>query len=124
MVSVAASAANMRDGPSTRHDILYQLGWHYPLKVLARQGDWLKVRDFENDVGWVHRELTSRSPTFIVKSRRANVRSGPGTNYRVIARVHYGDVMQTLERAGHWVRIRLPAPRKTGWIAHSLLWGW
>lgn len=124
MVSVATNAANMRDGPSTRHDILYQLGWYYPLKILARQGDWLKVRDFENDVGWVHRKLISGSPTFIVKSKRANVRSGPGPNYRVVARVLYGDVMQTIERAGRWVRIRLPESGKTGWVAHSLLWGW
>lgn len=124
MVSIAANVANMRDGPSTRHDILYRLGWYYPLKVLAQQGDWLKVRDFEDDVGWVHRKLTSRSPTFIVKSKRANVRSGPGTNYRVVARVLYGDAMQTIGRAGHWVRIRLPESGKTGWMDHSLLWGW
>lgn len=125
MVSIGASKANMRDGPGTRHDILYELGRYYPLEVVARQGAWLKVRDFEGDIGWVHRKLTRRAPTLIVRNERANVRSGPGTRYRIVARLDYGEIMQRLDRQGRWVKVRLPDHgRQTGWVARSLLWGW
>lgn len=123
MVSIGTPQANMRDGPGTRHEILYELARYYPLKVLARQGNWLKVRDFEGDVGWVHRKLTRTSPTLIVKQDRANVRSGPSTRYRIVTRLGYGEVMQQLGRQGRWVKVRLPQHSRTGWIARSLLWG-
>lgn len=125
MVSIGVGKANMRDGPGTRHEILYELGRHYPLKVLARKGSWLKVRDFEGDLGWVNRTLTRRTPTLIVKNEHANVRSGPGTRYRRVARLDYGEVMQRLGRQGNWVKVRLPdRGKQTGWVARSLLWGW
>lgn len=124
MVSIGVGQANMRDGPGMRHAILYELGRYYPLQVLARSGSWLKVRDFEGDIGWVHRKVTRRTPFLIVKHERANVRSGPGTRHRIVARLEYGEVMQRLDRQGRWVQVRLPDHGKTGWVARSLLWGW
>ena len=50
-VSVVKDGVNMRSGPATSNEILYQLPAGYPLKVLARKGKWLKVSDFENDKG-------------------------------------------------------------------------
>lgn len=124
IVSIAVAQANLRDGPSVRHEILYELGRDYPLKVLGQRGAWLQVRDFEGDVGWLHRKLIRRTPTLIVKHDSANLRSGPGTRYRVVARLDYGEVMQRIERRGRWVKIRLPDRRGlTGWVARSLLWG-
>lgn len=123
MVSVDRPEINMRAGPGTQHEVMWQLARGYPLQVIRTQGDWIQVQDFENDQGWVSRSLTARKPHHIVKSKVANLRNGPGTNHRVLGRLDYGDVLQTLGRQGDWVRVRTGAGQ-TGWVARNLLWGW
>ena len=66
MVSVKGKLVNMRSGPGTRYQVNWQLEKGYPLQIIARKGKWLKVRDFENDQGWISRSVTtstSCSPT-------------------------------------------------------------
>ena len=123
MVSVRSRVLNMRSGPGQNHDVQWQLRKGYPLQVIGRQGNWLKIRDFEDDTGWVSRSLTSRLAHHIVQSRVANVRSGPGTRYRVTGKAIYGEVLRTLEKRPSWVRVERENGAK-GWVSRSLLWGW
>lgn len=123
MISIDRPEVNMRAGASTRHEALWTLSSGYPLAVVGRQGQWYKVRDFENDQGWVYRPLTGTKPHHVVKSKVANIRSGPGTGHRVIGKAGYGEVLRTLGRSGDWVRIRND-DGLAGWVARRLLWGW
>lgn len=123
MVSVKGSTLNMRSGPGVHTDVLWELNRGYPLKVTARKGRWLQVVDFENDRGWVARSLTGSTPHHIVKSRVANMRSGPGTQHRIVDKVEYGEVLRTREKRADWVRVERDSGKK-GWIARRLLWGW
>lgn len=123
MVSVKSSTLNMRSGPGTNHPVIWQIDRGYPLRVIGRKGSWLKVRDFENDLGWVARSLTGKTPHHIVKSKTANIRSGPGTNYRIVGKADYGDLLRTLEKRGQWVKVKRVSGGK-GWVSKNLLWGW
>ncbi|MDP2680464.1 MAG: SH3 domain-containing protein [Rhodoferax sp.] len=123
MVSVAKAQINMRAGAGTQHATLWTLTRGYPLEVTGRQGQWYKVRDFENDVGWVYRPLVGKTPHVVVKSRVANVRSAPGTRSRILGKADHGEVLRTLEHRNDWVRVQREGGLK-GWIARRLLWGW
>ena len=123
LVSVKGSIVNMRSGPGTRTEAIWELSRGYPLRVIGRKGSWLHVRDFEGDSGWVARSLTGSVPYHVVKSTRANLRSGPSTRDRVVARLQHGDVLRTLAKRGGWIRVRLAGGR-TGWVSKGLLWGW
>ena len=123
MVSVARPVINMRTGPGTGYEATWRLNRGYPLQVTARRGGWLKVRDFENDEGWVMGRLTGTSPHFIVKSKVANIRSGPGTRHRVLGQAEYGEVLRTVERRKGWARVR-DGDGIVGWVSRTLLWGW
>jgi SH3-like domain-containing protein len=123
MVSIKGNTVNMRSGPSTGSQILWELERGYPLEVLNRKGDWLQVRDFENDKGWVARSLTGRTPYHIVKARVANIRSGPGTRYRVVGKSERYDLMRTQGAQAGWVKVQSTNGIK-GWISKKLLWGW
>lgn len=123
MVSIARSDVNLRSGPGTGHAVAWILGPGYPLEVLARKGQWLQVRDFESDEGWVHRSLTNRKPHVVVKAKVANIRSAPGTRSRVVGKAVYGEVLRTLGRRGQWIRIRNESGL-VGWMARRLTWGW
>lgn len=124
MVSVNRSEVNMRTGASTRHEALWALERGYPLKVISRQGRWLKVRDFENDTGWVYRPLTGKTPHHIVKARIVNIRSGPGTHTKVLGQAQYGELLRTVEKRKAWVKVRQPGGGVEGWVSRPLLWGW
>jgi SH3-like domain-containing protein len=123
MVSVAREEINLRAGPGTNHDALWLVGRGYPLEVIGRRGDWIQVRDFEADSGWVYRPLVARDPHFVVKATVANVRSEPRGNARIVGKARYGDVVKTVERRTGWVKVRHPDGLK-GWISRQLLWGW
>ncbi|WBY02827.1 SH3 domain-containing protein [Ramlibacter tataouinensis] len=122
-VSIAGENVNLRAAPSAGAQVLWQLGYGYPLKVLQRKGSWLQVVDFENDKGWVARQLTAGTPHVIVKSPTANLRAGPDTKSRVLGRAAYGDVFQVLDKRTTWIQVQDEGDRK-GWIARNLLWGW
>lgn len=123
MVSVSGKEVNMRSGPGTKYPANWALSRGYPLKVIGRQGDWLKVSDFENDSGWIFRSLTSSTPHFVVKAKDVNVRSEPTTKSRVVGKLNYGEVVKTLERKTSWVKIQHES-RLQGWVSRPLLWGW
>jgi SH3-like domain-containing protein len=123
MVSVSGSSLNMRSGPGANAPVLWELKKGYPLQVTQRKGNWLQVRDFEGDSGWVARSLTSKTPHHIVKAKVANIRSGPGTQHRLVGQADYGEVLRTQEKRAEWVRVER-AEGPGGWIAKPLLWGW
>ncbi|MEF8732930.1 MAG: SH3 domain-containing protein [Candidatus Accumulibacter meliphilus] len=123
MVSIKGSIVNMRSGPSTRSDVMWELKRGYPLQVLKRKGSWLQVQDFENDKGWVAKSLTNRKPHYIVKASVANMRSGPGTGYRIVGKSERYDLLRTRGAKSDWVQVERSDGVK-GWVAKRLLWGW
>lgn len=50
-----------------------------------------------------------------------NVRSGPGTNYKVVGWVRNGQKITVLEEAGAWTKIVVDATGKTGYIKSSYI---
>lgn len=123
-VSVRNDNVNMRSGPGTNSTILFKLAQGYPLQVLERRGNWLRVQDFEGDRGWIGRSVTGNTPHHIVKSTRINLRSGPGTQHPIVGSAQYGDILRTTRRQGDWVQVQNPNGRGTAWVASSLVWGW
>ncbi|MBK5207820.1 MAG: SH3 domain-containing protein [Polaromonas sp.] len=123
MVSVNRPEVNMRSGASTQHSILWALSKGYPLEVTGRKGKWLKVRDFENDTGWVYRPVVGKTPHVIVKAGIVNVRSAPSTRSRILAKAEFGEVLRTLEHRNDWVKVQREGGLK-GWISRRLVWGW
>lgn len=123
MVSISGNTVNMREGPDLQSAVQWELRRGFPLEVTERRGDWLAVKDFEGDTGWVSRALTSEEPHHIVKSKTLNVRSGPGTEHEVVTQAQYGDLLRTLEKSGDWVRVERETG-EAGWVSKSLVWGW
>ncbi len=119
-VSVVKDGVNLRSGPTTRNEVLFQLPAGYPLKVLARKGKWLKVSDFENDKGWVFSSLVSKTPYVIVKVKECNARSGPGTGYKKIGTFAREVILKRIGRKGEWLKVS--HPQLTGWVYYKLVW--
>ena len=82
--AISGEIANIRSGPGTKYDIFYQAEKYYPVLLIDRSGNWCKIKDFEGDIGWVHKSLVSKIPSIITTSKKCNIRSGPGTNYDIL----------------------------------------
>ena len=127
MVSISGDNVNLRSGPGQNFSIKWKYGNGFPLQVLQEQGKWLKVEDFENDIGWLHSDLTSDVGHMIVKvnkggEKKINIRSGPGTNYNIVGKAYYGVVFKTLKQENGWAQVKHESGLE-GWIKRSLLWG-
>ena len=127
MVSVSGDDVNLRTGPGTNYKIKWKYGDGFPLKVLKEKGNWLKVEDFEQDVGWLHKSLTSQMGHMVVKvnknkNKKVNIRSGPGTNYKIVGKAYYGVVFKTLKQQQGWAKVKHESGVE-GWINRALLWG-
>ena len=119
--SVAKNGANIRSGPSSDYEILWEVGKGYPLAILQQQDRWSQVVDFEGAKGWIITLLLSGQKTVIVKGRDINLRVGPGVNYEPVAVVKYGVIFTPLEREGDWVKVK-HADGTVGWLNDTLFW--
>lgn len=121
-LSVVKDAVNVRTGPGTDKPVYMELFKDYPLQVVERSGEWIKVKDFENDTGWIHSSLTRKGSTVIVRANnKVNMRSGPGTQNGVVANIANGVVLDEIQRKGKWVNVRHLSGTE-GWIYAPLLW--
>ena len=123
MVSVSVSKLNLRSGPGTKNSVQWEYGKGVPLLVLKTKGSWYKVKDFENDVGWVYRKMVNKKPHLIVKRKKINIRSGPGSKYELIGKAEYGVVFTTLDQKPGWAKVKHEKGLQ-GWVKRDLVWGW
>lgn len=127
MLSVDKEDIHLRTGPGGNYPVKWKYGKGFPLEVIGKKGEWIKVTDFEDDTGWVHKPLLTKTPHMVVKvnknlDKKVNIRSGPNEHTEIIGEVVYGVVFQTLEQKHGWVKVRHESGLE-GWIKRSLLWG-
>jgi SH3-like domain-containing protein len=48
---------NVRSGPGIKNRILFIVDREVPLKILKRQGSWLRIAHEDGDKGWIHASL-------------------------------------------------------------------
>ncbi len=121
-VSLKASEANVRRGPSLTH----RIDWVFkargmPLEVVGEYGHWRRVRDHDGVGGWVHYTLLSGVRSALVESPRAVLFARPDITSQANAELEAG-VIVALDRCGaDWCRGKTGGYR--GWVAKADLWG-
>lgn len=121
-VSLKATEANARRGPSLSHriDWVFKLRG-YPLEVIAEYGHWRRVRDFEDATGWVHYTLISGVRTALVQHETVDLHVRPDPSSRLTAQAEKGAVLRLLECNIDWCKAS--AGGHKGWLSKTGLWG-
>lgn len=91
---------------------------------VSSSGIWYAVRDVDGYTEWVYKSLvTSRYRCAVVKSKTANIRTGPGTAYprKYTEQATRYDTFKVIGRKGAWIRTQ-DEYGDTGWIYRNLLW--
>lgn len=121
-VSVLKDGANVRTGPDLNDPVAMELFQGYPLKVVEKKGDWLKVSDFDDDTGWINNKMVGPGNTVIVDAQGTiNMRSEPKESGVVIANIEHGVVLTKISSKGDWVQVKHTKGTE-GWINKKLLW--
>ena len=120
-MSVSVPKGNIRSKPSTEAKVLWMSEKYYPVQVIEKKGPWIKFKDFEDDVGWIHESILDKTDTVITKKTKCNIRSGPGTDSEILFTVEKGVPFKVLKREKQWINIQ-HADGDTGWIHDGLVW--
>lgn len=121
-VSLKASKANARRGPSLSH----RIDWVFkrkkmPLEIYGEYENWRRVRDIDGAGGWVHYSLLSGSRTVILTVDMQPMLSSASANAMVIAMFEKGVVGEIEKCELKWCL--LSAAGYKGWVPKNALWG-
>ena len=121
-VSLKASEANIRRGPSLSH----RIDWIYqrrdmPLQVVAEYGNWRRVVDRDGVGGWVHYVMLSGTRTVIIDAELQPLFARPDFNSPQQALLEMGVIARIDECQIDWCRLRADGYR--GWTPKTALWG-
>ena len=120
--SLKKSEVNVRSGPGNQYPILwvYQRAG-YPVLLLARYDNYLKIRDVEGEEGWVYVGMVAKQRTALVQGK------APVPLYRkadpaspMVARLAPG-VVVTLEDCENANLCEVRTETAKGWVARSSL---
>ena len=120
-LAVISPVANVRSGPGTRYDVLWQVERYYPFEVLKKEHRWYYFKDFEGDRGWLHESLVGTIKSVVTIKGACNIRSGPGTDHEIVFTVERGTPFKVIGKEGNWLRIEHTRGYR-GWIYKSLVW--
>lgn len=121
-VSLKATKANVRRGPSQSHRIDWVL-MHSgtPLQVTAEFEHWRRVRDQDNVGGWIHYSLLSGHRTVVVQGQRIPLHSEPSENSSTVALAEKGVIATLGACLPSWCEIETGGHK--GWVSKSEIWG-
>ena len=116
-VIVTVNGLNIRETPSLLGKVVGCLTRYQKVEVLETSGDWLRISS-----GWINKNFVqsvnssvTANNTGTVKASALNIRSGPGTNYKSVGTLWYGETIIILENQGEWLRIN------SGWVKASYI---
>lgn len=126
-LSIKGDNVHLRTGPGKDFKVKWEYGSGFPVEILEKKGDWLKIKDFENDTGWVHKSFLTKTFHTIVKANKnsdktINIRKDPGSNGKIVGMAYYGVVFKVLSNKSGWVEVEHETGL-TGWVSSNLLWG-
>ncbi|MFA5480280.1 MAG: SH3 domain-containing protein, partial [Candidatus Muiribacteriota bacterium] len=125
---IIVNSANIRKGAGTNFGILTTLKRNTTFEILSKTSSWFRIKLDDGRIGFVYETLIERIQGGIgstpdieyatIDVNAANVRSGPGTSYSIVATLNHGTDVKVLER-NTWSKIE--APDGTVGYCHSNL---
>ncbi|MCB8992030.1 MAG: SH3 domain-containing protein [Ardenticatenaceae bacterium] len=120
---ISVAPVNLRTGPDTSYPILRtinEVGARFDIVGRLDTGGWWQICCVNNETGWITEEgidfagdsaivptLSAPNPQAVVLADRLNIRSGPSTDYPIVALVEAGAIYDVIGRLndGTWWQI-------------------
>ena len=121
-LSLKKDEVNLRQGPSFEYPIkLIYKKKYLPVIILDKSGPWKKIKDFENNTGWIHTVLLSKKKSAINIKNNSVLYKKPTIFSKPIAKLETGRLMLIKKCKVKWCKIT--SGDYEGWIFKNTLWG-
>ena len=121
-LSLKNQEVNLRQGPSFEYPIKFTYKKKYlPIVIIDKSESWRKIKDFENNSGWIHiSQLSKKKSAINIKNnsilyKKSTIYSKP------IARLATGRLVLIKKCKIEWCKIT--SGKYSGWIEKNYLWG-
>tara|TARA_B100001123_G_C14490307_1_gene702049 strand:+ start:62 stop:535 length:474 start_codon:yes stop_codon:yes gene_type:complete len=121
-LSLKKNEVNLRQGPSLEYPIkLVYKKKYLPVIILDKSGPWKKIRDFENNTGWIHTALLSKKKSAINTKNHSILYKKPTIYSKPIVKLEAGRLTLVEKCKLKWCKIS--SGDYQGWILKDYLWG-
>ena len=121
-LSLKKNEVNLRQGPSMEYPIkLIYKKKYLPVLILDKSGPFRKIKDFENNTGWIHIALLSKKKSAINTKNNSILFKKPTIYSKPIARIESGRLLLINKCNLKWCKIT--SGNFNGWIDKNYLWG-
>jgi len=112
----------VRQGPSFEYPVKFIYKKKYlPVEMLDESETWRKIRDFENNSGWIHTSQLSKKKTAICIKNNSVLYKKPTIFSKPIAKLEIGRLVLIKRCKVKWCKIA--SGGFSGWIYKNSLWG-
>ena len=121
-LSLKKDEVNLRQGPSFEYPIkLIYKKKYLPVIILDKSETWRKIKDFENNSGWIHISQLSKKKSALNIENNSVIYKKPTIYSKPIAKLETGRLMLIKKCKGKWCKIT--SGNYGGWILKNTLWG-
>jgi len=121
-LSLKNNEVNLRKGPSFEYPIKFIYKKKYlPVIIIDESEAWRKIKDFENNSGWIHISQLSKKKAAINIKNNSIVYEKPTIFSKPIARLELGRLLLIKKCKNEWCQIK--TGKYKGWIFKKFLWG-
>ncbi|KPK31755.1 MAG: hypothetical protein AMJ66_07935 [Betaproteobacteria bacterium SG8_40] len=120
--SVTDEIAVLYEAPSSQSRKQLILTRGYPVEVIIESEGWVRVRDDAGTFGWIEASRLDTKRTVMVSRGVTQARREPNESAAVVFRARQGVLLDFLDVAGGWARVR----HRSGIVAYvrlTDLWG-
>ena len=124
-VSIKINKAILYEGPSDATDKEFIITEGYPLMVMVRLKDWLKVKDHEGKISWINANDTDKQRTVMTLKKNVNLFYKPTTNSVHLANIDEFVTLKLLSTydTNGWVEVKTITGYIEGYIRKEDVWG-
>ena len=121
-LSLKNDEVNVREGPSIDYPIKLVYNKKFlPVQILDSWDNWKKIRDFEDNSGWIHVSLLSEKRTAINKLKNSIIFTSNTIYSKPLVRVEKGRLLFIKKCKLLWCKVS--SGKYIGWIQTKSLWG-
>ena len=121
-LSLKNNEVNLRQGPSLEYPIkLIYKKKYLPVIILDKSETWRKIKDFENNTGWIHVSQLSKKKSAINIKDNSVIHKKPTIYSKPIVKLENGRLVLINKCKIKWCKVT--SGNYSGWIIKSSLWG-
>ena len=120
--SLKNNKVNVRLGPSKTYPVKFIYKNKYlPVLIIDEHYNWRKIKDYENDLGWIHISQLSRTRSTVTTKNNQVIFSSPTIFSKPKVKLEIYQVLIIIECTKNWCKVK--NSKINGWIKKNHLWG-